>query len=153
LCRSTACDFLPRNSTEQNRFSKGPQKWLCGADSVEDPNFLDTNAFIPLTPSVHILITTRSSIAPKITPLEAVEVQKMEQREAIDLFWKISGLVQADATSEHLEAAESIAKELGYLALATGSYIQSLSDFFQIWPCLYQSTGKKTTGPPCPKTK
>jgi hypothetical protein len=35
----------------------------------------------------------------------------MEEEEALDLFWKSSGMVKADATSEHLQAAESIVNE------------------------------------------
>ncbi|KAH0543886.1 hypothetical protein FGG08_001787 [Glutinoglossum americanum] len=118
----------------KNRFSQGPQRWLWvfdSADSIEDPkdpNFLDITTFIPSAPSVHVLVTTRSSTAPRMTSLKAVEVREMEQGEALDLFWNCSGLVQAEATSEHLKAAESIVKELGCLALAinlAGSYISA----------------------------
>ncbi|KAI9874743.1 MAG: hypothetical protein M1830_009336 [Pleopsidium flavum] len=113
-------------------FTQGLQKWLWvfdSADSIEDredPNFLNIKTFIPSSPSVHVLITTRSSNAQNLTTLKAVKVRELEPKEALDLFGKSSGSIQAEAASKHLEAAESIVKELRYLALAVnlaGSYI------------------------------
>jgi tetratricopeptide (TPR) repeat protein len=116
----------------KNSFPRGGRKWLLvfdSADSIDDPNdpnFLDINNFIPSSPSVHVLITTRYRTAAKITPLKPVEVYEMKEGEALDLFWKSSGLIEADMPSKHRKAAKSIVKELGYLALAislAGTYI------------------------------
>lgn len=67
-------------------------RWLVIPDSADtidndrDTSYIDLGYFMPDTPGVHAVITSRSSTAKKITMLDAVEVVDMEPLEAIELF-------------------------------------------------------------------
>ena len=105
-------------------------RWLVVLDSADtidnnrDKSYIDLAYFMPDTPGVHVVITSRSSTAKGITQLDAVEVAEMELLEATELFKRSAKMkeVEPDKTRE----IERIVKELGYLALAitlAGSYV------------------------------
>ena len=100
---------------------------LDSADTIDndrDKSYIDLRYFMPDTPGVHIIITSRSLTAKEITALNAVKVIDIELPKAIELFQrcvKIKEKGQDIAT----EVAQ-IVKELGHLALTitlTDSYV------------------------------
>jgi tetratricopeptide (TPR) repeat protein len=114
----------------KNWFHCHSGRWLFvldSADSIDnrnDPSYIDLGFFIPDICGVHVIITTRSSMARDMTNLEAVEVGEMALEEAAELFRKSAKLSHIDQDIE--KEVISIIEELGYLALATtlaGSYV------------------------------
>ncbi|EXJ95817.1 hypothetical protein A1O1_00941 [Capronia coronata CBS 617.96] len=103
-------------------FSSRPGSWLMvfdGADVIEkrdSAGYIDIKHFIPDAPSLHVIITSRSSTAKDMTPLAGVAVGEMEVAQAAELFYR-SSQVQRDDEEVDSEV-ESIVRELGYLALA-----------------------------------
>jgi tetratricopeptide (TPR) repeat protein len=105
-------------------------RWLLIFDSADniddknDPGYIDLKHYLSDAPSIHIIITTRSSKARKMTRLPSVEVGSMELSEAVDLFSTCS---ECDGTTHEDHAKiEMIVQELGCLALAVtlaGSYV------------------------------
>jgi tetratricopeptide (TPR) repeat protein len=105
-------------------------RWLLIFDSADniddknDPGYIDLKHYLSDAPSIHIIITTRSSKARKMTRLPSVEVGSMELSEAVDLFSTCS---ECDGTAHEDHAKiEMIVQELGCLALAVtlaGSYV------------------------------
>jgi tetratricopeptide (TPR) repeat protein len=105
-------------------------RWLLIFDSADniddknDPGYIDLKHYLSDAPSIHIIITTRSSKARKMTRLPSVEVGSMELSEAVDLFSTCS---ECDGTAYEDHAnIEMIVQELGCLALAVtlaGSYV------------------------------
>jgi tetratricopeptide (TPR) repeat protein len=114
----------------KNWFQCHPGRWLVvldSADSIDNedqPSYIDLRFFIPDVRGVHIIITSRSSIAKDMTNLEAVEVGEMTPVEAAELFKKSAKLNHMGQDIE--KEVASIIQELGYLALAitlAGSYV------------------------------
>ena len=104
-------------------------KWLIvfdGADQLHkrDQNFVDLFRYIPGCPNVHVIITSRSSIAGKFSTFEGVHVGELEEPQAVDLFFRCAEIPR---TEEKTEAeVKAIVKELGCLALAitiAGTYV------------------------------
>jgi len=115
----------------KNWFYGRKGRWLLvfdGADSVDNENddsFVDIQHYIPNSPCVDVIITTRSASAKGIASLEAVEVAEMEITEATALFSKAANL---DPKKENEAIVEEIVNELGRLALAinlAGTYISN----------------------------
>ncbi len=112
--------------------ARGPdKKWLFvfdGADHLDnkDDGYFNIRLYLPgcLGANIHILITSRSSIARCLSTLNGVTVGALATTEAADLFFKCS---QIPPTREGAEAdVERIVQELGCLALAVtiaGSYV------------------------------
>lgn len=99
---------------------EGP--WLMvfdGADSIDNSQssgYIDMKHFIPNAPSLHVIITSRSSTAKDMTQLDGVHVGEMDEAQAAELFYRYSRLPRDDsAIGDNVKA---ILKELGYLALA-----------------------------------
>jgi len=103
-------------------------KWLIifdGADQLHkrDRNFVDLSQYIPGCPSVHIIITSRSTTARKFSTFEGVNVGELEEPQAVDLFLKCAEIPSTEKTEAEVQA---IVKELGFLALAitiAGTYV------------------------------
>lgn len=92
---------------------------LDSADTIEDDqrkSYIDLDYFIPDAPGVHVIITSRSSIAKEMTTLEAVEVADVKPPEAVELFQRYAK-TREKAQDIATEVAR-IVKELGSLALA-----------------------------------
>lgn len=111
-------------------FHQREGRWLVvldSADSIDDDrdrSYIDLQYFMPDSPGVHILITSRSATAREMTRREAVEVADMESSEAVELFQRCAKMQNPgpDVTME----VGRIVQELGYLALAitlAGSYV------------------------------
>ncbi|RDW68235.1 hypothetical protein BP5796_08892 [Coleophoma crateriformis] len=110
-------------------------RWLFvfdGADQLEnksDLHFVNISRYIPGSPNVQVIITSRSSIAKKLSTFEGVSVRELEGPQAEELFFKCSEIKRSEsATTEQnvVNQVKLIVKELGYLALAVtlaGSYI------------------------------
>ena len=105
-------------------------RWLVVLDSADtiddnrDKSYIDLEYFLPNAPGVHIVITSRSSIAKQMTTLEAVEVADMEPPEAVELFQRYANI--KEKSQDVATEVAQIVKELGYLALAitlAGSYV------------------------------
>jgi len=115
----------------KNWFYGRKGRWLLvfdGADSVDNENddsFVDIQHYIPNSPCVEVIITTRNASAKGITSLEAVEVAEMEITEATALFSKAANL---NPKKKNEAIVEEIVNELGRLALAinlAGTYISN----------------------------
>jgi hypothetical protein len=114
----------------KNWFIGRNRRWLVVFDSAdtidndEDDSYIDIESFLPIDPSVHIIITTRSATAREMTSLEIIEVAEMEWGEAIELFIRSAKISQLPvATTAEIKL---IMEELGFLALAislAGSYV------------------------------
>lgn len=105
-------------------------RWLVVLDSADtidneqDKSYINLNYFVPDAPGMHVAITSRSSTAQEMIPLEAVEVGEMEPSEARELFQRMAKTIKIGP--EAIEVIEGIVEELGYLALAitlAGSYM------------------------------
>ena len=62
---------------------------LDSADTIDndrDKSYIDLGYFMPDTPGVYIIITSRSSTAKEMTTLDAVEVIDIKLPEAVELF-------------------------------------------------------------------
>ncbi|KAF2465570.1 uncharacterized protein BDR25DRAFT_346092 [Lindgomyces ingoldianus] len=108
-------------------------RWLFvfdGADSIDRTksdknlnNYVNIEHFIPDTPSVDVILTTRSPSAEGLTPVEVVKVGEMEAVEATALFQKCSKM---DCKGHDKATVNKIVGELGFLALAvslSGTYV------------------------------
>jgi len=93
-------------------------------DDESDPYFVDLRCYLPDTPGVEIIITTRSQTATGMTELAAIEVGKLAAAEAVDMFMRCSKL--GDAAGAVREETALIVAELDHLALAVtlaGAYV------------------------------
>lgn len=93
-------------------------------DNEEDASYIDLRYFVPDGPKLHVVVTTRSSTAQEMTPLDPVQVGELEPSEAIELFQRTAKM--AAFNIETTEEIGRIVKDLGYLALAVtlaGSYV------------------------------
>jgi NB-ARC domain len=105
-------------------------RWLFvfdGADQLEnesDLHFVNISQYIPGSPNVHVIITSRSSKAKTLSTFEGVKVGELEGPQAVELFFKCSEITKTQ--QKVVDEVKLIVKELGYLALAitlAGSYI------------------------------
>ena len=112
-------------------FSNKRHRWLLvfdGVDSLDDPqdqDYVNLLEFIPMSSKVDVIITSRSKTADDLSTLRGVHVEEMEPGQALELFYKSSGLNVRSA--KMTEDVESIVNELGRLALAVnlaGTYVR-----------------------------
>jgi NB-ARC domain len=105
-------------------------RWLVVLDSADaidhdqDESYINLQFFVPDTPGVDVIITSRSVNGKDITRMEAVEVAEMEPTEATELL--ISSAKLKNWNQEAEEEANLIVEELGCHALAitlAGSYV------------------------------
>jgi hypothetical protein len=88
------------------------------------------DAFLPVTPQGHVLLTTRASVGGSIAHLLTVE--QLDKEESIYPLLRRSRILSADASLEQVSTkdraeAEAIVNELGRLPLAldqTGAYLE-----------------------------
>ncbi|KAH6895902.1 P-loop containing nucleoside triphosphate hydrolase protein [Thelonectria olida] len=122
--------------------AEGEERWLMVFDEADhlhdnDKAFFDIRQYIPASSNIHVIITSRSSLAGELSTWDGVEVGMMTEEEAMDLLAKTS---KADlSTSEARSQAEDIVKKLGLLPLAiaiAGAYIATaprLSSNLSLW--------------------
>ncbi|KAK3380656.1 hypothetical protein B0T24DRAFT_697246 [Lasiosphaeria ovina] len=109
-------------------FTGRPGKFMIvfdGADDLSrgDNNFVDLRKYFPGSPNVHVIITSRTKIAGKLSTFEGVEVGERDEPQAVDMFYQCAKIPKTVETEAHVRA---IGKELGFLALAitlAGSYV------------------------------
>ncbi|KAK5082568.1 hypothetical protein LTS08_008833 [Lithohypha guttulata] len=107
----------------------GRYLWVMdSADEIEGEtsgsSYIDLNHYLPETPQLDRIITTRSSRAQAMSMQDAVEVKDMSEDEAVQLFRQCARLKQTH--EQHRHEVVAIVQELGCLALAVtlaGSYV------------------------------
>lgn len=108
------------------------------AESIDDDQerlYSELRYFMPDASEVHIIITSRSSMAKKMTPLEAIEAEDMESSEVIELFRRCAKILDLGPNVE--TEMDHIGKELRCLTLAmtlSGTYVSVTPRFSSdIW--------------------
>jgi tetratricopeptide (TPR) repeat protein len=105
-------------------------RWLLvfdGADAVDnegDDEYINLRHYIPDSPLLDVIVTTRSKTVKDMTPLDGVEVGDMEEGQAVDLFYALSKLKNRSQDTEN--EIKRVVKELGCFALAVtlaGTYV------------------------------
>lgn len=137
-CRTFAlprCALPPDSPPEKVRaavlrwFFQNSGNWLLVFDEADglhekDGNFIPISNYIPRGKNVHVIITSRSSMARDLSTYDGIEIRTLEPPQAVKhslACAKIEG-----ATEEMRKQAELIAEELGRLPLAltiAGSYV------------------------------
>ncbi|KAF9769208.1 hypothetical protein IL306_013390 [Fusarium sp. DS 682] len=110
-------------------FARASGKYLVifdGADSLHqnEKNFVTLSEYFPGSPNVHIIITSRSSIAKSISTFEGVYVGELEESESVKLFLDCAEI--PSSREDVVAEAKLIVHELGHLALAismAGKYV------------------------------
>ncbi|RKK82609.1 hypothetical protein BFJ68_g17525, partial [Fusarium oxysporum] len=110
-------------------FARASGKYLVifdGADSLHqaDKNFVPLSEYCPGSPHIHIIITSRSSIAKSMSTFEGVSVGELEESQSVELFLTCAEI--QSARESVVAEAKLIVHELGYLALAismAGKYV------------------------------
>ena len=100
------------------------EEWLIVFDNADNPPVYEVEKFIPPGNRGNILITSRNRSMGRIVS-SVIEIDEMEEADAITLLLKASGL---DASAEHNRVAKSIVTELGCIPLAVdqaGAYIEA----------------------------
>ncbi|CAI6093207.1 unnamed protein product [Clonostachys chloroleuca] len=110
--------------------SDQPGPWLFifdGLDSIDDPcdpNFVDIQKYVPGSPNVHVIFTSRSQSIIEYSTFDGVSVGQLTEEEAIQIFVNYGKIKKLDSTTK--ENVSLVVKELGYLALPialAGAYI------------------------------
>ncbi|EXL39944.1 hypothetical protein FOCG_17446 [Fusarium oxysporum f. sp. radicis-lycopersici 26381] len=110
-------------------FARASGKYLVifdGADSLHqtDKSFVALSEYCPGSPNIHIIITSRTSIAKSMSTFEGVSVGELEDSQSVELFLTCAEI--RPPRDNVVAEAEFIVKELGYLALAismAGKYV------------------------------
>lgn len=86
-----------------------------GADNLDDKDrdFVNLTKYIPSSPNIHVIITSRSANAAALSTFEGVNVGPMEIEEAIELFLKCGNI--ESARHEDKAVVEAIVGSLGHL--------------------------------------
>ncbi|RYP20315.1 hypothetical protein DL765_002878 [Monosporascus sp. GIB2] len=79
-------------------------------------NFTDFLRYIPNSPDVHAVFTSRSRSAEKLSAFQGVHVAELEEDQAVTLFFNHVAIPRTREKTE--DEVKSIVKELGCLALA-----------------------------------
>ena len=102
------------------------EEWLIVFDNADEPPPEVVARFFPLGNRGNVLITSRNrSMGRIISPENSIEINEMEEKEAITLLLKASCLAPL---GEHQQAAEQIVASLGCIPLAVnhaGAYIEA----------------------------
>lgn len=110
-------------------FIRNPGKWLLVFDEADelnekDDNFVQISQYIPRGDRVHVIITSRSSMARELSTYDGVEIRTLELPEAIKIFLACAKI--EEPTEDTKKQAELIVTQLGCLPLAltiAGSYV------------------------------
>ncbi|KAB5522861.1 P-loop containing nucleoside triphosphate hydrolase protein [Coniochaeta sp. 2T2.1] len=78
--------------------------------------FIDFLRYLPNSPNVHVVFTSRSSSAEKLSISRGVRVAELEEDQAVTLFFNHVAIPRTRGKIE--DEVKSVVKELGYLALA-----------------------------------
>ena len=97
-----------------------------GADELENANnaeFVDLSHYMPGSPHVHVIVTSRNSTARDLSTFKGIHVRELEEPQATELFAKCARIPDIEGVEDDIKR---IVEELGYLALAVtlaGAYI------------------------------
>lgn len=98
------------------------KRWMFvfdNADSVRDHNdpcYIDLRHFLPDSPDIHVIVTTRDRLTSEMSELPAIEVDEMRPEQAIALFQRQAKI--STTTPRQEEEIGCIVRILGHLALA-----------------------------------
>ena len=144
-CQPKGTEVMPSETAKQVlEWLNSQDSCLLVVDNLDEIEVID--GYLPSpSPGRHTLITTRNPFSDQI-PAEGLQVEELEDNDAVDLLLLRSGMRMAtDKATARLEAAE-IVKELGYLPLAieqAAAYIREvLTDVSKFLP-LYSKDRKK----------
>ena len=140
-----------------------PGPWLFifdAADAIDDENhenFVKISDYIPQSPHVHVIITSRSATARELSTFDGIEVGELLEEEATDIFFNCANIKgpKVDQRNE----AKLIVDELGYLALAislAGAYVRQkprLSSNLPLFLKEYRQQRKKLLDSKAPATQ
>ena len=102
------------------------EEWLIVFDNADVLPVYVVEKFIPTGSRGNVLITSRNrSIGRLVSSENIIEIDEMEEADAISLLLKAS---QLDASDRHMEVAKNIVTELGCMPLAVdhaGAYIEA----------------------------
>jgi len=114
--------------------------WLLVFDNADEPRVV--KPFLPREVNGHILVTSRASVFDMLNIPKPVRLDQMEPDEARDFLFKRTAREPEKADPEEIEAANDIAKELGYLPLAleqAGAFITDTVSSFQNYLTSYRN--------------
>jgi tetratricopeptide (TPR) repeat protein len=112
-------------------------EWLLIFDNADAPEQLKT--YYPRTPRGHILLTSRAQVFDTLGIARPLPLEKMDPQEALEFLFKRTTRTQNDPNEKN--AAEQIAKELGYLPLAleqAAAYMVAKTARFQDYLASFQ---------------
>ena len=126
LSAAQACGVVSSVESVRQWMSHIQEEWLIIFDNADDLSSEMVAKFIPSGNRGNILITSRNRSMGRVMSFEnCIEINQMEERDAIDLLLKTSCL---DALPEHQECAKEIVHELGCIPHAVdqaGAYIEA----------------------------
>jgi tetratricopeptide (TPR) repeat protein len=111
--------------------------WLLIFDNADAPDLL--TAYYPHKPKGHILLTSRAQVFDTLGIDSTFALEQMDPQEALDFLFKRTKRNQNDPAEKN--AAEQLAKELGYLPLAleqAGAYLIANGARFQDYLASFQ---------------
>ncbi|KAH7233835.1 uncharacterized protein BKA55DRAFT_598050 [Fusarium redolens] len=122
-------------------FARASGKYLVifdGADSLHqtDKSFVALSEYCPGSPNIHIIITSRTSIAKSMSTFEGVSVGELEESQSVELFLTCAEI--RPPRDNVVAEAEFIVKELGYLALA----ISMAGNVMTVWETSYDAVSE-----------
>jgi tetratricopeptide (TPR) repeat protein len=126
-------------------------QWLLIFDNADSPELL--KAYYPRTPRGHILLTSRAQIFDTLGIARPLALEKMDPQEALDFLFKRTARAQNDPNEKN--AAEQLAKELGYLPLAleqAAAYLVAKTARFQDYLASFQQQRLSLLNKAQPKT-
>jgi hypothetical protein len=112
-------------------------EWLLVFDNADTPEML--KAYYPRTPKGHILLTSRAQLFDTLGLDRPLALEKLDPQEALSFLFKRTARAQNDPAEKN--AAEQLARELGYLPLAleqAAAYIRAKGARFQDYLASYQ---------------
>ena len=126
-------------------------EWLLVVDNADAPELL--KASYPRTPRGHIMLTSRAQLFDTLGIARPLALAKMDPEEAIGFLFKRTARAQIDPKEK--QAAEQLARELGYLPLAleqAAAYITAKAARFQDYLASFQRQRLSLLNKAQPKT-
>ncbi|KAH6971486.1 P-loop containing nucleoside triphosphate hydrolase protein [Ilyonectria sp. MPI-CAGE-AT-0026] len=102
-------------------FARESGKWLLVFDGADyllktDRDYVPLSEYFPASSNIHIIITSRASIAKALSTFEGVPVGDLEESQSVELFLNCAEMQSSQ--EKVLSQVKEIVHEMGYLALA-----------------------------------
>lgn len=102
-------------------FARESGKWLLVFDGADyllktDRDYVPLSEYFPASLNIHIIITSRASIAKALSTFEGVPVGDLEESQSVELFLNCAEIQSSQ--EEVLSQVKEIVHEMGHLALA-----------------------------------